>query len=70
MLTPERITIVGLLLALGAAGVRRMWVFGWIYAAKVDDLEDMTKDRDFWRDVALRAMGNVDKAIPPKAGGG
>lgn len=46
-------TILG---TVAAAGLARKWVWGY-------QLADMTKDRDFWRDAALRAMGNADKAI-------
>lgn len=55
-LTPEQITIIGLLLAIGGAGLKKLWVFGWTYA-------DVVKDRDFWRDTALKSMGHTDRAI-------
>ena len=38
------------------AGIRRVWVWGWTYS-------QMESDRDFWRDTALRAMGQTEKAI-------
>jgi len=60
---PDQVTIVGILTALGVAGLRRMWVFGWTYADKVKDLVDMTEDRNFWRDTALQSMGHTDKAL-------
>lgn len=62
-LAPEQITIISLLLALGAAGMKKLWVFGWTYADKVKDLLDMTEDRNFWRDTALESMGHTDKAL-------
>jgi hypothetical protein len=55
-LDPKDITVIGLLLAIGFAGIRKVWVFGW-YAATVE------KDRDFWRSIALRSMGHTDRAI-------
>jgi len=63
MLTTEQITIIGLLLAIGGAGLKKLWVFGWTYADKVKDLAEMTADRDFWRDTALKSMVHTDKAI-------
>jgi hypothetical protein len=62
-LDPQQITIIALLFAIGAAGLKKLWVFGWTYADKVNDLVGMTKDRDFWRDTALRSMGHTDRAI-------
>ncbi len=52
----QQLTVIGLLLAIGAAGLTRKWVFGWVYS-------EATEDRDFWRDTAIRLMTNVDKAI-------
>jgi hypothetical protein len=62
-LDPQQTTVIALLLAIGAAGVAKQWVFGWVYASKERDLSDMTKDRDFWRDTALKSMGHTDKAL-------
>jgi predicted MFS family arabinose efflux permease len=45
-MTPEQITLAGVLVAIGVAGAAGKWVFGWIY-------DDMVKDRDWWRDRAL-----------------
>lgn len=39
-----------------AAGIKRVWVWGY-------QLADMEEDRDFWRDTALRSLSNADKAI-------
>lgn len=65
-LDPNQTTIVGLLLALGAAGLKKLWVFGWTYADKVKDLADMTTDRNFWRDTALKSLVHVDQALEDK----
>ena len=62
-LDPQQTTVVALLLAIGGAGVLKQWVFGWVYREKDDDLQEMTKDRDFWRDTALKALGHTDKAL-------
>jgi hypothetical protein len=66
-LTPEQLTIIGLLFAIGAAGLAKKWVWGWVYEAlkQTDEerLTDMTEDRDFWRDLALQLMNVNDKAI-------
>lgn len=61
-LDAEQITIVALLLAILAGGMRGVWVFGWAFTA-------MVKDRDFWRDVALKSMGTTDKALTKVDGG-
>jgi hypothetical protein len=64
---PQQLTIAGILIAIGLAGVRKDWVFGWVYRAKVESdqqsLLEMTSDRDFWRDIALKSMGHTEKAL-------
>lgn len=51
------IAAIGTLLGgITAAGLARKWTWGY-------QLADMTKDRDFWRDAALRSMTTTDKAI-------
>lgn len=62
-LNPEQVTIIGLLIALGVAGLKKLWVFGWIYSDQVKRCEEITKDRDWWRDIALKAMGNTESAL-------
>jgi hypothetical protein len=59
----EQITIIGLLLAIGAAGLARKWVFGWVYEQVQKDLVAMTADRNFWRDMALQLGGITGKAV-------
>jgi hypothetical protein len=68
-LDPQQVTLVTVLFAIGAAGLRRLWVFGWTYADKVIDLAEMTKDRNFWRDMALNLLETNDKAIEVAAKG-
>lgn len=60
---PQQLTVLGVLLAIGAAGLKKLWVWGWTYQEKVDEVVEMTKDRNFWRDTALKAMGHTDKAL-------
>lgn len=55
-LDPEQLTIVALLLAIGGAGLKRLWVFGWTYEAKA-------KESDFWRDLYLKGVQITDKAL-------
>lgn len=51
------------------AGLNKKWVWGWTYADKDKDLDDMTKDRDFWRDTALSLLQHNDKALEVAAKG-
>lgn len=62
-LDSNQLTIVGVLTAIGLAGLKRLWVFGWTYTEKDKDLTEMTEDRNFWRDTALQSMGHVDTAL-------
>ena len=62
-LDPQQVTIVALLFAIGGAGLRKLWVWGWVLEDKKSELAAMTVDRDFWRDTALKAISHTDKAI-------
>lgn len=66
-MTPEQLQgwlqlgIGGLMLAALFLGFRRIWVFGWLYDGAI-------KDRDEWKTLALKAMGNTqDVAEAAKA---
>lgn len=58
-MTPEQWTLFGMVAAIASAGLAKLWVWGWTFF-------DMQKDRDFWRDTALKSMGHVDKALGGK----
>lgn len=62
-LEAQQITVAALLLAIGGAGLKKLWVWGWTYADRLADIAELKKDRDFWRDTALKALGHVDKAL-------
>jgi hypothetical protein len=66
-LSPEQWTLIGMLVAIGAAGAARQWVFGWVHdralASLQAQLDEMREDRDFWRDAHLRGLNINDKAI-------
>lgn len=55
-LDPQQVTIVALLFAIGAAGLKKLWVWGWAYS-------EMERDRDFWRTTALQSLGHTEKAL-------
>jgi hypothetical protein len=76
-LNPEQITILGMVLAIGGAGLAKLWVFGWLYSDKeaqrvreaaeaAEALEKMEEDRNFWRDTALQALGHTDVLLKGK----
>lgn len=62
-MTAEQYTILGLLFAIGGAGLAKKWVFGWVYEQVQKDLIAMTADRNFWRDMALKLGGITGKAV-------
>ena len=67
-LTPEQSAVVaGVIVAVVTAGLKGLWVFGWVHKAIVSSLTkqltDMTRDRDYWRNIALRSMGHTDRAL-------
>lgn len=61
-MTPDQIQgwlqigVAGFLLLALLLGHRRVWVWGWL-------AESIEKDRDFWRDIALRSMGHAEQAL-------
>lgn len=55
--------------AIGALSTGLGWVARRIYLDLRKDLEDMTKDRDYWRDIAHRSMGHTDKLVERKTDG-
>lgn len=55
-MAPEQWTLFGLIAAITSAGLAKLWVWGWTY-------QELKADRDFWRTIALKSMGHVDKAL-------
>lgn len=49
--------------AVVGAGIKKVWVWGWTLKDKDDDLEAMTKDRDFWQDLCLQLAGVNEAAV-------
>lgn len=47
---------VALLVIILVAGTRGWWVFGWHY-------EEVARERDAWRDIALSTTSLAEKAI-------
>jgi hypothetical protein len=47
--------VTGGLLAILIAGHRKLWVWGWLYAERV-------QERDFWRGLALRGTDLAERA--------
>ena len=50
----QKAGVVGLLIFILVGGSRRIWVWGY-------QLTEMQADRDRWRDLALKVMGQVDR---------
>jgi hypothetical protein len=48
--------IAGLILAAIILGWRRYWVFGWKY-------EEVVRERDAWREIALRSLGVAEQLL-------
>ena len=53
--------IAGLILAAILLGWRRYWVFGWKY-------EEVVKERDAWREIALRSLGVAEQLLSRLSG--
>jgi hypothetical protein len=48
--------VAGLILAAIILGWRRYWVFGWKY-------EEVVRERDAWREIALRSLGVAEQLL-------
>jgi hypothetical protein len=48
--------VIGVIGAIAAAGIAKVWVFGWTYS-------EMRTDRNFWRETAMKSMKHVDKTL-------
>lgn len=59
-----RLGMLGLVLAAMVLGAREVWVFGWVHRRALADRErecnELRTDRNFWRDIALRALNVAD----------
>lgn len=51
-------------------GLRRWWVFGWLYAAALEDIDEMRKERDEWRLLALSQTSLAKEAVDVLRRGG
>jgi hypothetical protein len=50
----QKAGVVGLLVFILIGGAKKVWVFGY-------QLVEMQSDRDRWRDLALKLLGQVDR---------
>ena len=48
--------LTGLTLLVILLGWRRYWVFGWKY-------EEVVRERDLWREIALRSLGVAEQVV-------
>lgn len=48
--------VIGVLVIIIVGGIKKLWVWGWQY-------REMERDRDFWRDTALRALNISEAAV-------
>ena len=55
--------IVAFLLVVVWAGIKRKWVFGWVYDALAASLAAMTTDRDQWKTLALSLLQAQERQI-------
>jgi len=67
-LTPEQTAAVAFIItAVVAAGIRGIWVWGWVHQAALKSVTDQLArertEKAFWRNVALKSMGHTDKAL-------
>jgi hypothetical protein len=53
--------IAVLILAAVILGWRRYWVFGWKY-------EEVVRERDAWREIALRSLGVAEQLLSRLSG--
>lgn len=52
-----------LLILILFGGYKKWWVFGWIYKESENRANKLEKERDDWRDLALRGTGLVEQTV-------
>lgn len=52
----QRLGVLGALVIAFWAGAKRKWVWGY-------QLDEMRQDRDMWRDIALRSIGQTSRTV-------
>ena len=55
--------VVGILVFIIVSGMKKVWVFGWIYIQTMHDLEEMRSERDEWKELAWNNSGLAERAI-------
>lgn len=46
--------VLGMFALILVLGMRQVWVWGWTYLAMVKERDDMVKERDEWKRIALQ----------------
>lgn len=59
----SRAGVVVLLLVILYGGFRRWWVFGWVLKESEDRCLEVAKDRNEWKEIALRGTGLAERLI-------
>lgn len=59
----SQISVVSLLTIVLFGGYRKWWVFGWIYRDAEARTVKLEKERDDWRDLALRGTGLIEQTV-------
>jgi hypothetical protein len=63
-LTPEQVAALGAIVtAVVLAGMRGVWVWGWVYKELVKQLDQERREKVYWRGVALRSLDHADHAL-------
>ena len=68
----NKATLIPLLFYIGWAGHKKYWVYGYQLAERDKQIDDLRAQCNRWEQMALRLMGQVDKAtvVAEKAIGG
>jgi hypothetical protein len=59
----QKFGLLAFFVLVGWTGMKRIWVWGYQAEELREDLADMTRERDAWRDLALSGTTLADKAV-------
>jgi hypothetical protein len=70
VLIGQRITVVAVLLVLIWGGLRRWWVFGWVYRDQVERdkvaYAEKAREAEEWKQLALRGTDLLERNVDPR----
>lgn len=59
----SRASVVTFLILVVYGGYKKWWVWGWLYNEKTDEIENLRKESNAWRETALKGANVATQAF-------